>query len=53
MNKDIGIYNHLTPNRNMEGFNFHIRSNEPKINKFFQDLVTASMTAENNNILDF
>ena len=42
-NTDKILYNHLTPNRNIIGFNFHFKPCAFKINKLFEDMVASNM----------
>jgi len=34
------FYNHLTPNRNLEAFNYHFKNKTNKLDKYYQNLIT-------------
>jgi hypothetical protein len=51
LNPSIGMYNHLTPNRNVIGFNNHIAPNLHKIHKFYDDFMFRSISSKKYNDL--
>ena len=43
------FYNHLTPNRNLEAFNYHFKSKTNKLDKYYNNLIMIEDSGEENH----